>query len=178
LPQCHARALTQSTEKALIKLKKEKREKIEEFKKKNAYYETRNLLEKYDVVPTTPQSALRFRPQGPPGSAQLMPQITPQQRPSTNTGDKLIPNSPNNPFAPGAPPTQQPAFAPTGPFQRQWYDKITDAILGDDPASSNPAQSRYALVCGKCFAHNGLAKEDEWDTIRTCIELSPSCSCS
>jgi hypothetical protein len=31
----------------------------------------------------------------------------------------------------------------------------------------NAAASRYALICQKCFNHNGLVKEDMWEDART-----------
>lgn len=53
------------------------------------------------------------------------------------------------------------------PPRKQWYDKLADAILGDDDSSSASASaSRYALICGKCFAHNGLVKESMWEDVR------------
>jgi hypothetical protein len=52
---------------------------------------------------------------------------------------------------------------PIPPTRKQWYDKLADAILGDEDAnSSSGAASRYALICQKCFAHNGLVKESVW----------------
>ena len=55
---------------------------------------------------------------------------------------------------------------PMPPPRKQWYDKLADAILGDDDSSVNIAASRYALICQKCFAHNGLVKESVWEDIR------------
>lgn len=51
------------------------------------------------------------------------------------------------------------------PPRKQWYDKLADAILGDDDSTS-AAASRYALICQKCFAHNGLVKESLWEDAR------------
>lgn len=54
-----------------------------------------------------------------------------------------------------------------GPSPRkQWYDKLADALLGeDDPNIASPS-SRYALICEKCFVHNGLVKESMWEETR------------
>lgn len=54
------------------------------------------------------------------------------------------------------------------PPRKQWYDKVADAILGDDEASGAGAASRYALICQKCFAHNGLVTESMWEDTREC----------
>lgn len=57
---------------------------------------------------------------------------------------------------------------PIQPLRKQWYDKLADALLGDDD-SSTPPTSRYALICQKCFSHNGLVKESLWqDTQYVC----------
>ena len=61
-------------------------------------------------------------------------------------------------------PTAMPA-TPQPPPRKQWYDKLADAILGDDDATGSPS-SRYALICQKCFAHNGLVKESIWQDTR------------
>ena len=50
--------------------------------------------------------------------------------------------------------------------RKRWYDKLADAILGDDESSVSVPASRYALICQKCFAHNGLVKESQWEGAR------------
>jgi hypothetical protein len=54
---------------------------------------------------------------------------------------------------------------PQPPPRKQWYDKLADAILGDEDVTGSPS-SRYALICQKCFAHNGLVKESAWQDTR------------
>jgi len=54
------------------------------------------------------------------------------------------------------------------PPRKQWYDKLADAILGDDDAARS-SSSRSALICQKCFAHNGLVKESVWQDTRESI---------
>ena len=61
---------------------------------------------------------------------------------------------------------------PQPPPRKQWYDKLADAILGDDDATASPS-SRYALICQKCFTHNGLVKESVWQDTRACILCWP-----
>lgn len=43
-------------------------------------------------------------------------------------------------------------------------DKVADALLG--VSGEETPNSKYALICGKCFAHNGLVVKEEFDTIR------------
>jgi len=56
---------------------------------------------------------------------------------------------------------------PLPPPRKLWYDKFADALLGEDESPVNAAASRYALICHKCFTHNGLVKEDMWEDART-----------
>lgn len=42
----------------------------------------------------------------------------------------------------------------TGPYQRQWFDRVLDLLVGEDESA---AQNRQALICSKCHNHNGLA---------------------
>ncbi len=57
------------------------------------------------------------------------------------------------------------------PPPKQWYDRVADAILGDDEASGAAVHSRYALICESCFSHNGLVRESEWDNMRTSMAI-------
>ncbi|KDQ29906.1 hypothetical protein PLEOSDRAFT_1076500 [Pleurotus ostreatus PC15] len=43
----------------------------------------------------------------------------------------------------------------------QAMDKLADALLGEDDQA--PPSSRYALICEKCFKHNGLLPEAMWE---------------
>ena len=151
-------------EKTLQELLKKQRSVVEDIKKKTNYYSTQELLSKYDTSPVN--SPLRQRVVPMP----IQP-TTPQRRQAT----------PITPRAP-APPTLQPhlpgtsslvahrcyqpvssILAPPSPFmpRKQWYDKVADVLLGDE--DSNVTNSRYALICEKCRAHNGLVKESLWD---------------
>ncbi|XP_055837286.1 endoplasmic reticulum junction formation protein lunapark-B isoform X2 [Episyrphus balteatus] len=51
-------------------------------------------------------------------------------------------------------------------------EKMVDYLIGDGP------QNRYALICKECFAHNGMARQEDFDyaTFRCafCNELNPS----
>ncbi|PPR04846.1 hypothetical protein CVT24_007234 [Panaeolus cyanescens] len=142
-------------EKALKELMKRRRDKVEEIKKKTNYYTTRDLLQKYDE-PTQVGTPLRQR--FPPGQIPATPQQRPlapgTARPNQTPGPSAGLQAHLNPTTPSF---------PVAPPRKQWYDKLADAILGDDdPGFASPA-SRYALICEKCFAHNGLVREDMWE---------------
>ncbi|KAF8642801.1 hypothetical protein AX16_009434 [Volvariella volvacea WC 439] len=164
-------------EKTLRSLLKEQRDKVEEMKQKTNYNTTLKILEKYGdgagnggLTPTT--TPIRLRPAGdfpipnsnanarvtpPPAGGtppqrpqqQLAPLAVPMAR-ARSGASPLIPQTPLSPF-------------PTAPPQKRWYDKLADAVLGDDDQEPNPAISRYALICERCFAHNGLVKESMWE---------------
>ena len=70
---------------------------------------------------------------------------------------------------------QQPQDYPLGPvynanYQPSWYDKILDIIVGEDEYSP---KSRYALICGNCRRHNGLAQPGELP--QYVIYICPQC---
>jgi hypothetical protein len=63
------------------------------------------------------------------------------------------PNAPSPLAAPAPPPPPQ----PQAPAQRKWYDALADVLVGAE--DSGPASQKYALICEKCFTHNGLVPE-------------------
>ncbi|OJA12132.1 hypothetical protein AZE42_09036 [Rhizopogon vesiculosus] len=133
-------------EKTLRVVTQKQRAKVEEIKKKTNYDSTRSLLEKY-ADPSTP-----MRRPLPPSQPYTPLPVTPQpylKTPTTQQRNQLLQLSP----------TPQ-AIQPT---RKQWYDKLADAILGDEESSVTVAASRYALICQKCFSHNGLVKESVWE---------------
>ncbi|KAJ1975885.1 hypothetical protein H4R33_006565 [Dimargaris cristalligena] len=205
-----------SQEAYIVSLKEKQRTKVEELKKKTAYYSTRNLLERYDVTnkpPVNPDAqraaknlGLAGGPNGPAGKRPPMssPAANLRQRhptaghplpPATTRpnggapGVQLPPTSPRNPSSPpasglgpqaGGPmnrPVNSVSFPPRGPpgsfagphlppnsaspMSRPWYDKLVDKIVGDEGP-----ETKYALICRNCFAHNGLALPEEIQSIQ------------
>ncbi|GAA5966112.1 hypothetical protein JCM3765_002610 [Sporobolomyces pararoseus] len=63
---------------------------------------------------------------------------------------------------PGPPQLQQASL----PQSRSVMDKLADALLGVSPEEANPYNHKYALICQKCFAHNGLVPKDEFDFVQ------------
>ncbi|ETW77722.1 hypothetical protein HETIRDRAFT_441366 [Heterobasidion irregulare TC 32-1] len=151
-------------EQTLQALYKEQRTKVEDIKKKTNYYSTRNLIERYDGS-SVPNSPLRGRPI--PGPQSQLP-VTPQR--SFSQSNRQLPQGPISlELQTQLAPTPQ---QPMAPPRKQWFDKLADALLGDDESSTNIAASRYALICQKCFAHNGLIKESMWEDAQY---LCPKC---
>ncbi|KAI0365814.1 hypothetical protein BV20DRAFT_972730 [Pilatotrama ljubarskyi] len=152
-------------EKALVKLRKQQRDKIEEVKQKTNYYSMRNLIERYEggpgPGPSPPDTPAGLRRRMPPQGQQV-------QQPAPQTPQRNLQINPQTPamrtMSPGLQQQLSPSpQRPLPPPRKQWFDKLADAILGDDDSSTTGAASRYALICQKCFAHNGLVKESMWE---------------
>ncbi|GAA6027370.1 hypothetical protein JCM8097_007802 [Rhodosporidiobolus ruineniae] len=168
----------ESTLKVLVK---KKQDKVEEIKKKTGYYSTRDLLEKYDEAlkksagpkgAQPPAAGKQPAPRQPPKGALPFPSApgtparpasalgftTPQQQrqPAPQPG-----SVPPSSFPPQQQPQPQP---PSTPQPRSFMDKFADALLGVGPEESSP--SKYALICGRCYSHNGLVPPDEFDFIQ------------
>ncbi|EKM58183.1 uncharacterized protein PHACADRAFT_26705 [Phanerochaete carnosa HHB-10118-sp] len=144
-------------EKHLVALRKQQKEKIAEIKKKTNYDTTRNLIERYDDALDSP-----LRRRVPVGGQP----VTPQGKMPAPQPQRLAPTPAQ------VPPSLQQQLSPMAqqpmpPPRKHWYDKVADAILGDDDTIT-AASSRYALICQKCFAHNGLVKESAWEETRAC----------
>lgn len=96
--------LRHSTERTLRSLRKTQREKLDEFKKKTNFNETRSLLEKYDdSQPSTPVSSVSaFNRRGPgpvPGGGSVM-----SPTPARNPGPSVIQQQQQQPKQRGIPP--------------------------------------------------------------------------
>ncbi|KAG8992991.1 hypothetical protein FRB94_007894 [Tulasnella sp. JGI-2019a] len=172
-------------EKQLKSLLAEQRTKIDEIKKKTNYYTTKNLLDRYDdpasrkaPVPalSTPESNLRQRrvpgvvggPQNEPG-----PAPSSHKSPPRLAALQVVPPGPASAQAQARQQILQHTIPqPMAPARKQWYDKVADAILGDDEASAGSQHTRYALICENCFAHNGLVRESEYEDMKY---LCPKC---
>ncbi|KAL0950410.1 hypothetical protein HGRIS_010367 [Hohenbuehelia grisea] len=146
-------------EKALQVALKKQRETVEEIKKKTNYYSTRELLSKYDE-PQTPSPS----PQQAPGlRKRAVVPSTPVRGPVPPSAfQSPVPQTPINPALRNHL-AATPSTFPSTPPRKQWYDKLADALLGDEDQAGGPASSRYALICEKCFKHNGLVKESMWE---------------
>ncbi|KAG0377637.1 hypothetical protein BGX24_005740 [Mortierella sp. AD032] len=199
-------------ESQLSLLRADQRLKVEELKKKTAYYSTKTLLERYDPS-SQQQRSNGARPSGSdgrPNPAQQNGQPRPQQPNAMDPGLRQrqgqgVMNGPMNPALQGRPlgvssgmqpqphmgqgpqgqlngpraPQQmpygpgQPNHAMPSPYgspsnERHWYDKIVDVIVGEEGPDT-----KYALICGQCFAHNGLALPQEIEDIQY---VCPKCN--
>ncbi|KAK8870027.1 hypothetical protein IAR55_000597 [Kwoniella newhampshirensis] len=182
----------------------QQRKHLEEIKKATNYDSTRKLIEQYDdpsagtrsapgpnqaggihPSPRTPQRKVLDSP-SPAGTKSAGPGGTPRA-PGHLIGAGGTPGPANSPIPipeglssdqAAALQMQIHAIQPVLPTpEKRWYDRVVDFILGDDP--SQAAQSKYALVCGECFRHNGLVgSKYEWERMQwicpRCNHLNPS----
>ncbi|KAF9927147.1 hypothetical protein FBU30_003462 [Linnemannia zychae] len=205
IAQWYKRAKT-NEESQLSLLRADQRLKVEELKKKTAYYSTKTLLERYDPSSQRPNGT---RPSGPDGKSnsgqqngQPRPQnimdpglrqrqgqgiINGQMGPAQQGRPMGVPtgmqpphvsqipqgqfNGPRGsqqmPYGPGQHSHPMPPYQPSI-NERHWYDKIVDVIVGEEGPDS-----KYALICGQCFAHNGLALPQEFEEIQY---VCPKCN--
>ncbi|WVR04954.1 hypothetical protein IAU60_001966 [Kwoniella sp. DSM 27419] len=181
----------------------QQRKQVDEIKKATNYDSTRKLIERYDDASAglmgspNPQTPVQRRGQTPvtptPAGGAQKGQVPPQQLVKGPGGTPRAPGhlsgAGGTPAAMGISPDgltpehaaiamQMHAIQPVLPTpEKRWYDRVVDSILGEDP--SQAAQSKFALVCGECFRHNGLVgSKYEWERMQwicpRCNHLNPS----
>jgi len=173
-------------EKKLVELRAEKKKILENVMETETFKVARTILEKYasdqirrvtlpstEVTPLkqsnmsisrTPDVRNRFPnrlPQtqiktGPGSFAGIQ---TPTMRPSINSRTPALPITSMNKSIAGTSTSAQSAQLPRSiiPKERSIFDKMVDYLIGDGPSN------RYALICKKCFMHNGMALKEEFE---------------
>jgi hypothetical protein len=185
----------------LDSLRKAQKLKVEEMKQKMRYYQAKNLIERYeglsgDVAAAKPLNSRESPPSSP---KMLPPQVRSQspgnQPPTQPRGSQnSVQNSPaqniNGPMPPsidasplpmnrsfGPPPPNMPQFLPNhvaprpAVYERTWVDRVLDVLVGEESNSTN----KYALICQKCFNHNGLVLPEEMFTLSKHTLLKLTC---
>ncbi|EPZ36410.1 hypothetical protein O9G_002912 [Rozella allomycis CSF55] len=131
---------------------------LEELKKKTDYYATKTLIERFDVAtPKAQDKKTKQMDEIKMSSKPLHQQIVSNQlRKRENDDGKKS----DNLFAPSPVPVV-PSPKTTQPPNPTWMDRLMDSIVGSDESDSQ----KFALICEKCFAHNGLANPHEFNVI-------------
>lgn len=112
------------------------------------------------IAPPPTANIQRPQTQQPPSTPQRAPtNASSPQGPSSPEQQLLLPDSPGAEFAPnafgGAELTKQYSATPATTFtQTHWYDRILDALLGEDETQ---AKNRFVLICSECRLVNGQA---------------------
>jgi endoplasmic reticulum junction formation protein lunapark len=169
---------TSNAQEYLDSLYKERDATLEKLKLATKYNTTQQLLEKYGKVRPQPskESPKNEKPKKRASEARVFTSPPPtaniprNQHIQSSPPQQLPPSAPSSPSpnpalrSPFPPPTedfapnafdypQQPAAPPVfGP--PKWYDRILDALIGDDETL---AKNRFALICSECRLVNGLA---------------------
>jgi hypothetical protein len=134
---------------------------VEELKKKTSYYLTKGLIERYETPTKTtnnPDDELRKRLKNNAGQKSIQTPTkamihTPQQSFNSNRPVPFHPVQQTPTPRPNPLPSQnQPST------ERTWLDRLMDALVGEEEGP----ERRYALICEKCFAHNGLVRPEEY----------------
>lgn len=152
---------------------------LEKLKQATKYNSTQQLLDKYgSVKPKKPEGSPKSdkkKPRtsdarvfaSPPPTANIprnhqLPS-TPSRQPASSAPNSPAQNlavhpaspAPGEEFAPNAHDfPQQVGGAPPVFGEPKWYDRILDALLGDDETQ---AKNRFVLLCTNCRLVNGLA---------------------
>ncbi|XP_050497712.1 endoplasmic reticulum junction formation protein lunapark-B-like [Diabrotica virgifera virgifera] len=180
----------QRNEKKLVKLREDKKKIIDNVMETETYKVAKKILDKFgnetkkpvlevstttDLVARTSQAGLRQRNIGANqtlktrlfagSTAMFQNRPLPQQAPllGPSRSNTLVPTPGLRMAAPRAGPlaTGTPLPSPMGvlPANRSVLDKMVDYLVGDGPSN------RYALICKKCFCHNGMAVKEEFEYI-------------
>lgn len=195
-------------EKTLKTLLLEQRAKLEQLKKKTDFYSTQKLLERYDrpegAAPNPNAPTATPARNGPlrAGRASMGVAPPPGGVPSIGGPQMHTPVRQNGAGPAVTPTPMHPGYmsamsrmsmctyevyfltpfpliaVPIAPTPRRWYDRLADAVLGDegDNTPGGGAQNKYALICKKCFTHNGLIRESDVDETRECNTTTRSCT--
>ncbi|KAL9713275.1 hypothetical protein Ac2012v2_004516 [Leucoagaricus gongylophorus] len=147
-------------EKALQNLMKQRRIKVDDIKKKTNFDSMVKLFQEYDELP-------RAKP--------LRERVMSRQDPVTPRRQDAALGRSSMPPTLQAQLTPVPIPFPMGPPRKRWYDKVADALLGDEDHDMGTPSSRYALICERCFTHNGLVKESMWEDAKF-VCRNPACN--
>ncbi|KAK4352563.1 hypothetical protein RND71_028081 [Anisodus tanguticus] len=182
-------------QKTLEKLRAERQAKIEELKEKTNYYITQQLIQRYDPDPAAKAAAatvLASKLGTDSGLKVYVGDDTKHNAPTGKSNDvEVVPStglrnrkqarssSPESAVMdhPEAEMLQQAQLEGSGMMQPQqtvvehynptgsstqdggWLARIAALLVGEDPAQS------YALICGNCHMHNGLARKEDFPYI-------------
>jgi hypothetical protein len=146
---------------SLEEQRKRQKETVHELKTKTKFTRVKNLLETYgDERPSA--AGLVQRPIA--IAQQPIPRPLQQNQPQQQNQQQNQSQQHNQPQQQNQPKQQnQENQSQKEGLQKQWYDKLFDAIIG--PVES--ANNKYALICTRCFTHNGLVLPEAYATTRT-----------
>ncbi|TVU15172.1 hypothetical protein EJB05_38679 [Eragrostis curvula] len=168
---------------SLERLRAERKAKIDELKEKTNYYLTQQLIQKYDFDPAAKAAAasvlaskmsaetgLKVSMGDEAKSDSTQARISRVEarnrkegkgsRQGSPTGSQTHQESPNESVS-AVMDAMQPSkivghYQGSGTSDSGWIAKIAALLVGEDPSQS------YALICGNCHMHNGLARKEDF----------------
>lgn len=168
-------------------VRKRQHAEIEKLKKQTRYDETRALIERLESPRPQPQQQHQQPSQqkGKTPRKSMPAKFTSAS--ATPQGSPIKPNVGNTP-AMGTPVGQRGGLAgpegaggarpgqgettmmspPGSAARRGWADRFADVLLGENEGGGG---GQYALICGKCFNHNGLVLKEELPYTRACAAI-------
>jgi hypothetical protein len=185
-----SRMCERKDQKTLERLQAERREKINELKERTNYYSTQKLIQRYDPDPAAKAAAATVLasklgadsglkvyledeklPAGKSNDVEVMQAGGLRNRRSSSVGSTLlrqiVEETPHSALG-GSPPSfehNQLVVNHYDPSQGSalqdggWIARIAALLVGEDPTQS------YALICGNCHVHNGLARKEDFPFI-------------
>lgn len=168
----YTKRITSNAE-VLKALKVKQKLKVEELKNNSSYYQTKNLIDRYSGEGNSPRvpssQPMRTSKSGPA-----------PHRPNTLKYQSNSDNSSKHSFKQNQEASNKDQLTPPGSApiskNRPWYDKLVDALVGDEGDVAGVPQ--FALICQHCFVHNGLVSAIEYETIQyscpKCKQFNPS----
>ncbi|GER51611.1 hypothetical protein STAS_28998 [Striga asiatica] len=175
--------------KTLEKLRAERQAKIDELKEKTNYYITQQLIQRYDPDPAAKAAAATVLASKLGADSGLKVYVADDSNPTASTGKSKDVDLGTN--TSGLRQRKQSTHKKTNssesshserfegvdlPHQQQlvvehhpqagltsndggWIARLAALLVGEDPAHS------YALICGNCHMHNGLARKEDFPYI-------------
>ncbi|KAL9232975.1 hypothetical protein vseg_008026 [Gypsophila vaccaria] len=178
-------------QKTIEKLRSERQSKIDELKERNNYYITQQLIQRYDTDPAAKAAAAtvlasklgadsglkvflgdesaRHAPSGKSNDVELAQsgglrnRKQPQARGTSPGGTLMHQSAGASPHAGNefAEQNQQQFFdhyqgQGAKAYNTGWLSRIAALLVGEDPTQC------YALICGNCHMHNGLASKEDF----------------
>ncbi|CAH8851684.1 unnamed protein product [Trichobilharzia szidati] len=145
------------TNEKLKKLRATKQKLLDDVREKEPYNKAQQILKRFDPL-TFASIAAEERKLAKPGFGSMINLESSQseiRRRNTcdAAADQCVPTQPSGSVQAPAPRLLRPLL----PRERSLVDKLLDLLVGDGP------DKRFALICGECAAHNGMALEEEFE---------------
>ncbi|KAG1362820.1 hypothetical protein COCNU_10G010390 [Cocos nucifera] len=188
------RMLDRKDQKTLERLRAERKAKIDELKERTNYYTTQELIQKYDLDPAAKAAAatvLASKLGADSGLKVCVGDESKNNAPSAKSSDVVLVQFDglrnrkqsharshntgssntqvvNETFRESGGDSQEVAvqsqkvvehFKGSSPNNGGWIARIAALLVGEDPSQS------YALICGNCHMHNGLARKEDFPYI-------------